>query len=954
MVIGDTMNYIPLNIKTDNSLLKSMIKIDDLINWAVKYKVNTLTITDNNLYGAYEFYKKCTKENIKPIIGLEVRIPEIIILYARNYQGYQNLMKLSTLTSERNLGIADVIKYCTNLVCIVPYDSLDRYNELKKFFPYIFIGYQNEEENKKINDSNKVYMHEILCLTKEDEKYVNILSQIGGISISTNNKSLMPLPKETLENNKLISDLCDITLPCHQDLLPKLSDNSYELLKQECIKGMKKIFGTSVRRKYAERLKYELDVIKKMGYSDYFLIVADYISYAKKNNILVGPGRGSAAGSLVSYVLGITTIDPLKYNLLFERFLNPERVTMPDIDVDFQDNRRAEVINYCINKYGTKKVVPIITFGTLGPKQAVRDVARVLDVPLKMVDELCRKIDAGLSLKDNYKKITPIINDNSLLKEVYDIAIKLEGVKRHISLHAAGIVMSKYDLDDYIPLDKSHGDFYSTGYSMDYLEEIGLLKMDFLGLKNLSLIADVLKEINLNFDDIPEDDKEALQVFTNVQTIGIFQFESIGMKRFLYKFKPKTFEEIVAALSLFRPGPMKNIGLYIDRRNGKKPVNYMHPDLTEILKPTYGIIIYQEQIMQIANVMAGFSYGQADILRRAMSKKKDSLLKEMRSSFIKGSVNNGYDEKLASDIYDLISRFASYGFNRSHAVSYAMVSYRMAYLKAHYPEVFMKHLLSSAQGSEQKTKEYLQECRNLGLVIARPDINISTDKYLIKNGRIILPITAIKAIGPVVSDEIIKKRKEGPFKDIFDFTKRCNLGTKTLETLILAGCFDKLGFNRKTLINNLDAINNYAGVGVFLDDDVFKPELEMVKDYSSAEKMKLDDELFGFYVNTSPVTQKKKKFTKVISLDMVEKNFDKKVEVVGQITKIRVIVTKNNEEMAFLEIADEIAKAEVVVFPQIYKMVKPFNKEEIVYINGKVKRRFADYQIEAISLQKLD
>ena len=947
------MTYVPLNIKTDNYLLKSMIKIDDLISFALKNKINTLTITDNNLYGAIEFYKKCLKNNIKPIIGLEVSIPETIILYVRNYQGYQNLMKLSTLISEKDLGINDLINYADNLVCITPYNSLTRYNELKKIFPYIFISYQNEEEKNKIKDNNKVYMHEIRCLTKEDEKYLDVLVQIGDSKIDVKNTSLMPLPTENNENNQLINDLCDVKLLFHQDLLPKFSEDSYNLLKQECMKGMRKIFGSSASRTYIDRLKYELEVINKMGYCDYFLVVADYINYAKTNNILVGPGRGSAAGSLVSYVLGITTINPLKYNLLFERFLNPERVTMPDIDVDFEDTRRSEVINYCIKKYGEKKVVPIITFGTLGPKQAIRDVARVLDVSLKLTDNLCRKINAGISLKDNYKNIETLLT-NPILKEVYEIALKLEGVKRHTSLHAAGIIMSKYDLDDYIPLDKSHGDFYRSGYSMEYLEELGLLKMDFLGLKNLSLIAGILKDVNLKFDEIPEDDKKALQIFTKVKTIGIFQFESAGMKSFLTRFKPETFEEIVSALSLFRPGPMKNIDLYIARRNGKKDVDYMHPDLEKILKPTYGIIIYQEQIMQIVSLMAGFSYGQADILRRAMSKKKEEILKAKRDSFIKGSVKNGYSEKLANNIYDLIYRFADYGFNRSHAVSYAMISYRMAYLKAHYPEVFMKHLLTNVQGSEQKTKEYLDECRSLGLVVKRPDINISTKEYLIKDKRIVLPLTTIKSIGSVVAGEIIKKRGNVPFKDIFDFTKRCDIGIKSLETLILAGCFDNLGFNRKTLINNLEAINNYADVGALLEDDVFKPELDLTKDYTDIEKTKLDLDLFGFCVNTSPVLQYKKRFSKISGLNTVPEHFDKSIEVVGQVTKLRIIKTKTNEEMAFAEITDELAKAEVVVFPQIYKRIKPLNKNDLVYIVGKVKKRFANYQIEANAFQKLD
>ncbi len=951
------MNYVPLNIKTHNYLLSSMIKITDLIQTAKENNIKALTITDNNMYGAIDFYKACVKAQIKPIIGLEISLPEKLVLYARDYQGYQNLIHLSTLMTERNIMLSDLDEYNNNLVCLIPYQSKERYNEIKKIYEYVFIGYQNEDEFSKIKVSNKVYMHEILCLKKEDEKYLKYLTAIKtGNLEEKQDVSLLPLKKIDERNNHLINDLCNLELKFHQDLLPKFTNNAYEVLKQECILGMKKLFGASAPRKYALRLKYELRVINKMGFCDYFLIVADYIKYAKTHDILVGPGRGSAAGSLVSYVLGITTIDPLKYDLLFERFLNPERISMPDIDVDFEDSKRGEVINYCINKYGLKKVAAIITFGTLGPKQAVRDVSRVLDVSLKKTDELAKLLNTNISLKENLKnkKVNSFLNMNSELKKVYDIAIKFEGLKRHTSLHAAGIVMSKYNLDDYIPLDKSHENFYSTEFSMDYLEELGLLKMDFLGLKNLSLIMDVLKEVDLKFDDIPEDDKKALQIFTDVNTAGIFQFESSGMVNFLKKFKPKNFEEIASALALFRPGPMKNIDLYIKRRNGLEDVDCMHPDLECVLKPTYGIIIYQEQIMRIASIMAGFSYGQADILRRAMSKKKEDVLLKERRHFVEGSIKNGYDEDLANKVYDLIFRFASYGFNKSHAVSYAMISYRMAYLKAHYPKVFMKHLLSLVQGSEIKTKEYLYECHKLGLKLAPPNINFSATNYIIRGERIIFPLTIIKGFGVNNALSIINERENGKFKDIFDFQRRCNIGMKTLEKLILAGAFNGLGYNKKTLMSNIEVISNYGEVGVYLEDDVFKPELELEREYTPAELMKQELELFGFYISDNPITLYKKKLPQVIDLENISAYFDKNVLVIGTILKARQVITKNKEEMLFLTISDEVAKVEVVLFPNIYKQVKPLKTNDIVYIKGKVKKRFAQMQIEAIEVKKLN
>ena len=518
---------VPLNIKTDGYLLYSMIKIKDLIKVAKENNLKALTITDNNMYGAIEFYKECKKNNIKPIIGLEVSLPEKIILYARNYSGYKNLIKITTIKSEKQITIDDLNKYSNDLLCIVPFESRSHYNSLKKIYDIIFVSYKNEEEKQKIKLDNKLYMHEILCINKEDEKFLKYLKAIkeGKTHLEIEDfkgVSLLPINNDNLNNEKII-ELCNLEIKMHKDLLPIYTENdSYEYLKQECIKGMKRLFGASAPKKYAVRLKEELEIIKKMGFCDYFLIVEDYIRYAKENGILVGPGRGSAAGSLVAYTLDITTIDPLKYNLLFERFLNPERVTMPDIDVDFEDTRREEVINYCVQKYGSKKVALIIAFGTLAAKQAIRDVARVLEIEQKKVDILSKMLDTGKTLKDNYKgEVKNFIEINKELKPVYQIATKFEGLKRHTSLHAAGVVMSKYDLDENLPLDKNSG-IYVSEYDKDYLEELGLLKMDFLGLKNLTLITNILKEIKgLTFDSIKEDDKETLNIFKTVNTTGI-------------------------------------------------------------------------------------------------------------------------------------------------------------------------------------------------------------------------------------------------------------------------------------------------------------------------------------------------------------------------------------------------------------------------------------------------
>ncbi len=953
---------VPLNIKTDSYLLHSMIKIRQLVKVARENNLKALTITDNNMYGAIEFYKECKKNNIKPIIGLEISLPEKIILYAKDIEGYKNLIKITTIKSEKDITIDDLNKYANSLLCIVPFESRSHYNSLNKIYDIIFVSYKNEEEKQKIKLDNKLYMHEILCINKEDEKYLKYLKAIkeGKTHLEIeeiSGVSLLPLNKDDLNNEKII-DLCNLEIKMHQNLLPIYTENdSYEYLKLECIKGMKRIFGTSAPKKYALRLKEELEVIKNMGFCDYFLIVADYIKYAKEKGILVGPGRGSAAGSLVAYTLDITSIDPLKYDLFFERFLNPERVTMPDIDVDFEDTRREEVINYCVQKYGPKKVALITTFGTLASKQAIRDVARTLEIDQKKSDILSKILDPKKSLKENYtNKVKNFLEINPELKPVYQIAVKFEGLKRHTSLHAAGVVMSKYNLDENLPLDKNGG-FYVSEYSKDYLEELGLLKMDFLGLKNLTLITNILKEIKeLTFDTIPEDDEAALNIFKTVNTTGIFQFESSGMINFLRKLKPDTFDDIVAALALFRPGPMKNIDSYIRRKKGEEKINYFHENLKQILKPTYGIIVYQEQIMQIASIMAGYTFAQADLLRRAMSKKKEDILIKEKDKFINGAINKGYSKELATKIYDMIFRFADYGFNKSHSVAYAMISYRMAYLKAHYPKIFMKHLLSLAINSESKTKEYIYECKKYKIDIQKPDINLSTNTYKIIDDKIIYPLTNIKNVGINAVNAIIEERKKGKFKDIFDFVSRCYKGaitSKTIESLILAGAFDSFNINKKTLIENLEILTNYGEIGTYLDDEIFKPTLENKKEYSTHELMNFELEIFGFYLSNHPITEYKNN-SNYIDLKNIASYFDKQIETVVYIDKIKTATTKNKEMMMFITGSDELAKIDIVLFPKVYNTAPNIKEGNIIKLRGKVEKRYDEYQIIASNIMKLN
>lgn len=957
--------YTPLYIKTDNSLLSSLINIDELIKYALKNNISSLSITDNNMYGVIEFYNKCIINNIKPIIGLELTIEnKKIILYCIDNNGYKNLIKLSTINSEKTIDYDNLKKYSASLICIVLYKDMDIYETLEKIYEKIYIGYKNEFEYEKIQNTNKVYINQICYLNEFDDIYLKYLTAIKNSQLIENvenvliNNNLI-LEKDLLKlnfdltNNYEITKMCNIKIEHEDNLIPKFkcpdSLDSYTYLKKLCIDGLKKIFGNTVNKIYVDRLKKELEIINKMGFCNYFLIVWDYVKYAKENSILVGPGRGSAASSLVAYVLNITTIDPIKYNLLFERFLNPERITMPDIDIDFEYRYRDAMVKYVISKYGIKNVAPIITFGTLGAKQAIRDVARTMSIELKMVDNLCKMIDSNLTLLENYNKNSKIknyISINEELKNLYKVATKIEGLKRHTSIHAAGVVMCDKPLDEVIPLDKSHNDFYVTGYSMEYLESLGLLKMDFLALKNLTLIKDTIDELNINFDDIPINDKKAINIFTKANTIGIFQFESEGMINFIKKLKPDNVEDIIASLALFRPGPMNNIDSYIKRKKGIEKIDYIHDDLYDILKDTYGIIIYQEQIMLIASRMASYTLGEADVLRRAMSKKKESILINEKEKFITRSIANGYDEKIATKVYELILKFASYGFNRAHSVSYAMISIKMAYLKANYSLVFMKNLLNMVIGNSIKTNEYIYECKKLNVELTKPDINISEDKYIQKNGKLFFPLNLIKNIGVGAVELILKERHKKQFDDIFDFINRCYgkiVNRQVIESLIYSGAFDSLNYNKRTLIYNLDVIINYGEIGSLLQDEL-KPIIEEKEEFKQEELMQYELDMFGFYITTHPITKYKIKYNN-LSINEIENEINKDVELVLLVNKVKENTTKKNEKMCFINAMDEVSNIDLVLFPKVYEKNQNINRLDVIHLFGRVEKRFDKVQI---------
>ena len=934
--------FVPLYIKTNNSILSSLIKIDELISYAKKVGIKALTITDENMYGAYDFYKACKKNDIKPIIGLEVKIIDTIILYAKNYDGYKNLMKLSTIQSEREITPEELKTYSNDLVCILPYNSNKHYSRLKNIYKDIFVSYSNNNEQMSLKTiKNKVFMNKILYLEKNDFEYYKFLIGIrDGKTINEikleDTDNYLHLEIDDLENNYEIEKMCNLEIIKTEGLLPKaLVEDSKEELKKECINGLKKLFGTRVNKVYAERLKMEIDVIDKMGFCDYFLVVSDFVRYAKNNNIYVGPGRGSAAGSLVSYLLDITEIDPIKYNLLFERFLNIERVTMPDIDIDIQDDRRKEVIDYCINKYGEKRVVPIISFTTMKAKNAIRDVGRVMNIDLKKIDYISKKLDSNLSLKENINTnidLKETIKSDKIYKILFKVALKLENVKRAVSVHPAGVIMCPYDIDNFIPLDKSGKEFYTTAYNMDYLEELGLLKMDFLSLSNLKAIHNMVDDIeDFSLSDIKLGDKKTLEIFYNADTKGIFQFEKDGMIKFLRKLKPKTFEDVYAAIALYRPGAMQFIDNYIDRKNGKEKIDYIDPVLEPILKPTYGIMIYQEQVMQAARSFAGYTLGEADLLRRAMGKKKEEIIKKQKEKFIKQSIERGHSLKKANEVYEIILKFASYGFNKSHSVAYSKIAYDEAYIKAHYRPYFMKNMLNNSLGATESVREYINDLKKHKIKIIMPNVNTSNILFEIKNNEVIYPFKGIKGIGNVAANKIIENR---PYNDIFDFFKKCygkEVNSKIMEVLILSGALDLFGHTRQTLLRNLDSLINYAETDYGIDLGIdLKPEIKLYEEFDKKDLLHFEYELFGFYLNDHPV----KEFGLADKINSFENG--RFVDTILLINRINKIKTKKNEDMLFLTGSDETGDIEMVIFPKTYEKIGDINVGNIVRINGKV------------------
>ncbi|WP_461810890.1 DNA polymerase III subunit alpha [Faecalimonas sp.] len=802
-------------------------------------------------------------------------------------------------------------------------------------------------------------------------------------------EQLFPYALQALENTQKIADRCNVEIEFGVTKLPRYDVpsgyTSWEYLNKLCFEGLEFRYQT-VTEELKERLTYELGVIQKMGYVDYFLIVWDFIKYARDNDIMVGPGRGSAAGSIVSYCLGITDIDPIRYQLLFERFLNPERVSMPDIDIDFCFERRQEVIDYVVRKYGADRVVQIVTFGTLAARGVIRDVGRVMDLPYAFVDSIAKMIPTelnmtltkALSVNPELKKI---YEEDVQVKELIDMSLRLEGLPRHTSMHAAGVVISQKPVEEYVPLSLGADGAVTTQFTMTTLEELGLLKMDFLGLRTLTVIQNAVKLAEkssgqkIDMHKIDYNDKEVLDSIGTGKTDGIFQLESAGMKNFMKELKPQNLEDIIAGISLYRPGPMDFIPQYIKGKNDKDSITYDCPQLEPILKSTYGCIVYQEQVMQIVRNLAGYTLGRSDLLRRAMSKKKADVMAKERQNFVYGNkeegvpgcVANGISEEIANKIYDEMIDFAKYAFNKSHAAAYAVVAYQTAYLKYYYPVEFMAALMTSVIDNPGKVSEYIYASRQMGIHILPPDINEGEGNFSVDNGNIRYGLTAIKSIGRPVIDAIIKEREiGGKYQNLKNFIERLSgkeVNKRTIENFIKAGAFDSLPGTRKQLmmiyIQILDQVNKdrkYSMSGqISLFDLVGEEEkkefdipLPDVNEYEKETMLAFEKEVLGVYVSGHPMEEYESLWKKNISATTMDfqaseetghsKVRDGAKEIIGGLIVNKTIkYTKNNKVMAFLTIEDLLGTVEVVIFPKDYEKNKLYLEEDSkVFVKGRV------------------
>ena len=1011
------MDFTPLDVKSSYSLLKSPTRISDLVTTAKERGYKALALTDENvLYGAVEFYNAAKKAGIKPILGLRlvVALNETdgtkldLVFLAKNQRGYQHLMDLSTLQQTRKdkkipLTIAQISSLLGELFIIIPPQStvfsilaqptsiltelanlgdddsvllgvnsrlddvqIDTLQQLSKQLSLPLVGtspvdYLNANDlfaSRVLQaiDAGVELKDPTIEAGRRGQHYLHSKEQIVQ---DYNAKGLSAAAQKTVE----VAALCNVELQFRAPVLPHFKNQagipSQQYLRSLCIQGLKKrrVAPGKTIQQYQERLAMELKVIHEMGFDDYFLIVWDVMNFAHQQKITTDPGRGSAAGSLVAYALAITEVDPLQYDLLFERFLNPERAQMPDIDLDIPDNRRDEVLQYVHQKYGHQRVAQIITFGTLAAKQVVRDVSRVFNLPRYDMQKLIDALPHGLhvTLKDALKEsqqLKNLLDDNPKFRLLIQVAQQLEGLPRHYSIHAAGIVLSEQPLHEIVPLQDGSDGLLMTQFAKDTVEALGLLKMDFLGLKNLSIMDNTLQMIrqedpNFDLQKINFNDPLTLQLFQQGKTEGIFQFESSGIRNVLVNLHPTNFEDIVAVNALYRPGPMENISHFTARKAGKEKITYPAPSLEKILGPTYGILVYQEQVMQLASVMAGFTLGEADLLRRAMSKKKKATMEDMRTKFIAGATEHGYSAQVAHQVFEYIDRFANYGFNRSHAVAYSMMAFEMAYLKVYYPAAFFTALMN-AETNIEKLKRHVGDAKQFGVKVSGPRINISESSFLLHDGTVYFGFSAIKGVRRDFVAAILEERQEnGKFTDLRNFITRIPerwQKQELIEPLIYSGAFDNMGYNRAEMIDALpkliSGIELFAGFANF-DDPTLQTAIDQRNEFPLLTRLTKENEYLGVYLSGHPVTQYYQLGQQLHATKIADLYPNSEATIIVLTNHVKTIYTKReHREMAFVNGTDETGAIDITVFPKQYQQFKEqLETNKILIVRGRVEYR---------------
>lgn len=1017
------MTLVYPQLVTGADLLRGISKLNHLAPLLKSRGATAAGIVNSKMYGVRSFYKVLKKYDVKPVIGLsvmlEVEVGKAVLLYvyAENEEGYNNLLKMSSAisTTESELLPLQWLKAYSNnciIVCPMTHISWDEFRseEVVNLLlghseqATVAIGISRPDGNKHDSEleieniAEKVSLqivavYESRFIQPEDYFSYEVATAIRtGEKLSENtsekkNYEHAYMPAETelerwffdrplwLENIAAILDSCTVEITEGDLLMPIFpvpsEESSVSYLVNQCTEGLITRLG-KIDVVYKERLDYEIAVIDKMGFADYFLIVQDFMRFSADNNILTGPGRGSSAGSLVAFALQITDVDPIKYGLVFERFLNPERITMPDIDIDFADNRRMEVIDYVAQKYGKAHVAQIITFGTLSARAVARNVARVFGFSTEEMAYLSSVIPnrPGITLEAAYEEADRLrdwIAMDPLRSKWFEAARSLEGLPRNASTHAAGVVLSPRPLVETVPLQAGGDGIYLTQWPMGDVEEQGLLKMDFLGLRNLTLLERIRAMINydkgvhLDFEKIPLDDNKTLELFRNGDTTGVFQFESDGMRDTLKLIGPTGFPDLFAINALYRPGPMENIPVYSRRKAGKEKITYLHPSLEPILAETYGVIVYQEQIMQIAVSFAGYTMGEADLLRRAISKKNRDVLSEERNKFTSRSITNGIAESDATSIYNLIVKFADYGFPKSHAVAYSLISYRLAYLKANEPSYFYAAILSSMTGNNEKTVELIREAEACGIQFLPPSVKRSNYSYTVEDGSIRIGLSSVKGVTFNTYIDLRDARKKTvSWQTMFDFAAAVGVDVfneKVVNPLIKSGALDEFGQSRSVLLASVDAAISHAlFIGPSDGGDLLgaiMPSIASPK-YTVAGKMprmvmlEYEREVLGFYLSEHPAAELKKLSTEQFNeISLIPTMRDReRVRVIGLITEIKRIRTKKGEAMAFVHVQDETGTVSCTFFPKEYEQSnKLLNEMSIVHIEGTAEKRRGKSQI---------